>query len=277
MTIWRTVKLGAIVMIAILGLATSVWAGDVRQELSKSSTLDQVLRRGTLKVGMSTFVPWAMKAKDGKLIGYEIDVAEKLAKDMGVKVQFVPTKWDNIIPALMAGKFDVIIGGMGITPARNLKVNFTSPYEFSGMSLMANKKNFAGKSTLADFNDPKVIIAVRLGTTAEKAAKKHLPKATLKQFTDEAQTIQELLNGRAHGVVASAPLPEQTVAKYPDSLYLPLDTTFTKEPIGMVVKKGDPDFMNFLNNWVMINEYEGFLKERFDYWFKTLDWEKRIK
>lgn len=277
MTIWRTIKLGTALAVVILGMATAVWGADLRQDLTRSSTLEQALSRGTLKVGMSTFVPWAMKSKTGKLIGFEIDVAEQLAEDMGLKVQFVPTKWDNIIPALMAGKFDVIIGGMGITPQRNLKVNFTIPYEFSGMSLMANAKTAAGKTSLSDFNDPSVTVAVRLGTTAEKAAQRFLPRATLKQFTDEAQTIQELLNGRADAVVASAPLPEQTVAKYPDSLYLPLESTFTKEPIGFALRKGDPDFLNYLNNWIRVKTYQGFLQQRYDYWFKTLDWQGQIQ
>ena len=94
--------------------------------------MEQVLQRGVLRVGMSTFVPWAMKDKTGELIGFEIDVARRLAEDMGVKVEFVPTKWSGIIPALLTGKFDVIIGGMGILPSRNLKVNFTNPYDYYG-------------------------------------------------------------------------------------------------------------------------------------------------
>ena len=56
------------------------------------STIEQVQQRGVLRVGMSTFVPWAMKDKTGNLIGFEIDVAKRLAQDMGVKVEFVPTK-----------------------------------------------------------------------------------------------------------------------------------------------------------------------------------------
>ncbi|MEE8480273.1 MAG: transporter substrate-binding domain-containing protein, partial [Desulfobacterales bacterium] len=94
------------------------------------STIEQVQKRGILRVGMSTFVPWAMKDKTGKLIGFEIDVATRLAQDMGVTVEFVPTKWSGIIPALSTGKFDVIIGGMGILPSRNLKVNFSIPYDY---------------------------------------------------------------------------------------------------------------------------------------------------
>ena len=91
-----------------------------------------------MKVGMSTFVPWAMRDKDGNLIGFEIDVATKVAEDMGVKVEFVPTAWSGIIPALIAKKFDLIIGGMSITPQRNLTVNFTVPYAHSGQQMAAS-------------------------------------------------------------------------------------------------------------------------------------------
>src|SRR5210317_312646 len=97
---------------------------------SQDSVVEQVIQRGVLRVGMSTFVPWAMKDKTGKLIGFEIDVATRLAEDMGVKVEFVPTKWSGIIPALLTGKFDVLIRGMGILPKRALKVNFSQPYDF---------------------------------------------------------------------------------------------------------------------------------------------------
>ncbi len=107
-------------------------AGKLQQQMVQESTIEQVMKRGTLRVGMSTFVPWAMKDKTGKLIGFEIDVARKLAADMGVKIEFVPTKWAGIIPALLTGKFDVIIGGMSVRPDRNLKVNFTLPYDYAG-------------------------------------------------------------------------------------------------------------------------------------------------
>ena len=151
--------------VALWMLVGPAFAGEVQQKLTGESTLEQVLKRKTLKVGMSTFVPWAMKDKTGKLVGFEIDVATRLAEDMGVKVEFVPTNWDGIIPALLSGKFDVIIGGMGILPSRNLKVNFTIPYDTSGMSLVANKELAGNFKTLEDFNRPEVILAVRFGAT----------------------------------------------------------------------------------------------------------------
>jgi len=160
----------------ILGLAGTAKAQSVQQQLVEQSTVEQVIKRGILKVGMSTFVPWAMKDKTGKLIGFEIDVATQLAEDMGVKVEFVPTKWAGIIPALLTGKFDVIIGGMSIRPDRNLKVNFSIPYDFAGQSIVANKKLAAGFTSLEDFNRPDVVITARLGATSADAANRFLPK-----------------------------------------------------------------------------------------------------
>lgn len=261
----------------LIGMVGIGVAGTIQKQLIGESTIEQVLKRGVLRVGMSTFVPWAMKDKTGKLIGFEIDVATRLAKDMGVKVEFVPTKWSGIIPALLTGKFDVIIGGMGILPSRNLKVNFTIPYDFSGMSMAANKKLAAGFDSLEDFNKPEVILTARLGGTPVDAAKKYMPKAQLRLFDDEAKIFQEVINGKAHAVVSSAPTPAFQVVKHPDTLFLPLKETFTKEPIGFAVRKGDPDTLNYFNNWITFVSLEGWLKERRNYWFRTKDWEKLIK
>lgn len=252
-------------------------AGKLRQQLSQESTLEQVLRGDVLRVGMSTFVPWAMRDKTGKLIGFEIDVATRLAKDIGVKVRFVPTKWAGVIPALLTGKFDVIIGGMGILPKRNLKVNFSMPYDYSGMSIVANRELAAGFASLEDFNRPDVVLSVRLGATPVDAAKKHMPKAQLRMFDDESQAVQEVVNGKAHAMVSSAPLPTFQALKYPEKLFLPLQETFTKEPIGFAVRKGDFDTLNFFNNWIIVVTSEGWLKERKHYWFETKEWESRIR
>ena len=264
-------------LILTLALAAPALAQDVRQQLTQESTIEQVLKRGVLRVGFSTFVPWAMKDKTGKLVGFEIDVATRLAKDMGVKAEFVPTKWSGIIPALLTGKFDVIIGGMGILPQRNLKVNFTNPYYFTGMSMVANRAKAAELKSLDGFNKPEVTVAVRMGTTAHQAAQKYLPNAELKLFDDESQTIQELLNGRVHAVVASAPLPAFTALKYPDKLFLPLNDEFTKEPIGFAVRKGDVDTLNFFNNWILVVRSEGWIQDRKKFWFGSNKWESMVK
>lgn len=259
-----------------LMLLFTVTSGVMADEV-KQSTIDKIMKRGELRVGMSTFVPWAMKDKTGKLIGFEIDVATKLAEDMGVKVRFIPTKWSGIIPALLTGKYDVIIGGMGILPKRNLKVNFTIPYDYTGMSLVASKKKATGFNSLDDFNKPGVVIASRIGTTAADAVKRIFPKATSRLFDDESQAIQELMSGRAHAVVGSAPMPAFQALKYHKKLYLPFTGTFTKEPIGFALNKGDVDTLNFFNNWIRIVDSSGWLKERKAYWFESDKWRSQLK
>lgn len=258
-------------------ITLSMCTGDTQKELNRESMIEKVIRKGTLKIGMSTFLPWAMKDKNGELIGFEIDVAKRLAEDMGVKAEFVPTQWSGIIPALITGKFDIIVGGMGITPKRNLKVNFSIPYDHTGMSLVAHKELAAGFNSLDDFNNPGVILVVRMGSTSAAAVKKYIPKAKLRQFDDESQAVQELLNGNAHGFVSSAPLPAFQALKYPEKLFVPLKDNFTKEPIAFAIRKGDFDSYNVLNNWITVVTAEGWIQERKHFWFETDEWRKKIK
>ena len=270
-----------ILTIAVLLAAALFSCGEGKSPSSgtgaETSLIEEVQKRGALRVGMSTFVPWAMQDKTGELVGFEIDVARRLAEDMGVKAEFVPTKWSGIIPALLTGKFDVIIGGMGIRAERNLKVNFSIPYDFTGMSIVANRDIAGRLDKLQDFNRKDFIIAARIGTTAADAVKKMLPLAELKLFDDESQAIQELLNKKAHAVVASSPLPAYQALKYPEKLYLPFEENFTKEPIGFAVRKGDIDTLNFFNNWITVVEAEGWLGERKYYWFNTREWASLVE
>ena len=119
-----------VLMAVMFCFSGPAFADDINKQLAKSSIIDKVMRKGTLRVGLSSFVPWAMQDKKGEWIGFEIDVAKKLAEDMGVKIEFVPTKWEGLIPSLLTGKFDLIIAGMTGTPQRALKINFTNPYDY---------------------------------------------------------------------------------------------------------------------------------------------------
>lgn len=266
-------------MLCAWALSGAVWAqqSSLKQQLVQESMVEQVVKRGTLRIGISTFVPWVMQDKTGRFIGFEIDVANRLAKDLGVKAEFVPTKWSGIIPALLTGKFDIIIGGMGVRPERNLKVNFSIPYDHTGMAIVAHKKTAAGFSKLEDFNRPDVVIAARIGTTAAAAVKQTFPRAKTRLFDDESQAVQELLLGRVHALVASAPLPAFQALQNSDRLFLPVPGTFTREPIAFAVVKGDYDTLNVLDNWIRVVEAERWFQERKLYWFESREWESLIK
>jgi polar amino acid transport system substrate-binding protein len=277
-----TIAMKRIHRILLLGLAVAIAAPaalraqDIKQQLSSASVVEEVKKRGVLRIGLSTFVPWSMRDKKGELIGFEIDVGNKVAADMGVKVEFVPTAWDGIIPALLAGKFDVIISGMSITPQRNLTANFTIPYAHSGQQMAANKKLAGGFKSLDAFNDPAVTITCRRGTSTCVAAQKVFPKATLRQFDDEAQTLQEVLNGNAHAVVTSAPKPRLWTLDHADTLFMPSEDNLTKSDEAFALRKGDPDAINFFDNWILFNTSNGWIEERHDYWFKSNAWKDQV-
>jgi polar amino acid transport system substrate-binding protein len=264
-----------LVCVFVLSLAASTSAGEIQRKLAAESAVEQIAKRGVIKVGMDVFVPWAMKDKKGELIGFEIDIAKKFAADMGVKIEFVPTKWSGIIPALITGKFDVLIGGMTITTQRNLKINFTRPYYFTEQGLMAHKKKAAGFK-VSDFNSPGVTIAARLGSTAAVAAKQQFPKAKLRLFDDEPAAVQELRNGNVHAMVSAQPLPSSMAIEYPDTIMV-YDEVMMLEAIGIGVRKSDNDTLNLLNNWIEINRNNGWIQGRYAYWFKSKDWKSLIE
>ncbi|MGY3572716.1 transporter substrate-binding domain-containing protein [Vibrio paucivorans] len=260
---------------ALLGLALFLPSTSALADI-ETPNLDAINDRGTLRVGMSTFVPWAMRDKRGELIGFEIDVAKRLAQDSGWKVEFVPTAWDGIIPALLAKKFDVIIGGMSVTPERSKSVLFSVPYSHSGVQVAASKELAEGFSQFSDFNSRRVKIAARRGAFTVQVARETFPKAKILQFDDDAQAFQEVLNGNAHAVIASSPKPEHEAVKHSDKLFIPFTDRLSKGNEAFAVRLGEEDKKAFFNNWIQARTDDGWLQERYEYWFSTLDWQDQI-
>jgi len=268
-------KLFKATIIALLGLAIAL-PSLAKEEVQATPNLGKINERGTLRVGMSTFVPWAMRNKQGELIGFEIDVAKRLAADSGWKVEFVPTAWDGIIPALLAKKFDVIIGGMSITPERSKSVLFSAPYSHSGVQLAANKELASGFSEFSDFNSRRVKIAARRGAFTVQVARETFPKAKILQFDDDAQALQEVLNGNAHAVIASSPKPEHEAIKHSGKLFIPFTERLSKGNEGFVVRLGEEDKKELFNKWIEARTQDGWLEERYEFWFSSLDWQDQI-
>ena len=263
----------ALVSAAAVLLLLAGAAGPASRAEAQDSAIDDIQRRGVMNVGMSTFVPWAMRDKEGNLVGFEIDVAKRLAEDLGVEANFVPTAWDGIIPALLARKFDVIISGMTVTTQRNLTVNFTEAYAHSGMRLVAHAEAAAGMTRLEDYDKPEVVFSLRRGSTPAEFVRRTLPNATMNLFDEDGQSFLEIVNGRATATFAYDPTPAEWVDRYPDLLYVPIDRVYNEGSEAFAVRKGDPDTLNVFDNWIRLRWQDGFLKERADFWFRTRDWE----
>lgn len=258
-----------------LALAAPASAQNTRQELSSSSVIESIKEEGVIKIGLSLFTPWSLRDMNGELIGFELDVGRQLAEDMGVEVEFVPTAWDGIIPALVSGKFDVIISGMSVTPQRNLTVSFSDPYAYSGQTILANTSMTEG-FTLEDYNSPDVTFAGRRGAIAVSVIESMFPKAKILQFDEESAVTQEVLNGNAHALMSSEPVPSEAARRYPDTVNVPFNEAFQAGGEAFAFRKGDPDAENFFNNWIGVKNRQGWLKERHDYWFRGNEWHSEV-
>ncbi len=265
------------VLVALLAfLSLNIMASDIN--LWKKSTLNEILQRGELRVGMEPgYMPFEMKDKKGKIIGFDVDVVRKMAKDMGVKLKIVPTAWDGIIAGLLAGKYDIIVSGMTITQKRNLKINFANPYISIGQTMLVRESVAKGKSSWKELDKPEYTIVTKLGVTGEIATRKMFKHAKIRTFETEADAVQEVLNGKADAFVYDKPYNAMFMAKRGGKGIVFWDKDLTFEPLGWAVRKGDPDFLNWLDNFLNQIKHDGTYDKIYNKWFKDISWLKRVQ
>lgn len=267
-----------VITLTVIGFlfATSAFSADM--DLAKKSTIEQILKRGELRVGFeSGYVPFEMTNKKGEFIGFDMDFGRQLAKSMGVKFVPINTAWDGIIPALMTGKLDIIMGGMTITQERNLKVNFADPYIVVGQTILLNKKLKNQVISYKDLNNPKFIVTSRMGTTGEQAIKKYIPKATYKGFESEAEAGLEVINGKADALVYDLPFCGFLYGSQGKDRTIFLSDPFTYEPLAWAINKGDPDFLNYLNNFLRQSKGDGFYDRMYKKWITGTEWKAELE
>jgi len=259
------------------GLLSTAQASNI--DLAKSSTLEQILKRGEIRIGFDVgYVPFEMSDKKGNFVGFDIDLAKMMAKAMGVKFVPVNTAWDGIIPALVTEKLDIIVAGMTITQERNLKVNFADPYIIVGQTVILNGKHKDSVKSYKDLNDPKYTITSKLGTTGEMAVKRLMPKAKYKSFEDATEAALEVASGRADAFVYDLPTCAAFQARQgANAKTVFLDKPFTFEPLAFAIRKGDPDFLNWLNNFLRQIKHDGRYDKIYNKWMHGSDWLKLVE
>ncbi|PJC87905.1 amino acid ABC transporter substrate-binding protein [Vibrio sp. HA2012] len=243
---------------------------------SAGEVLDNVVKTGELRACFDAgYMPFEMKAKNGSYIGFDIDLGKVMAKQMGVKYVPVNTAFDGIVPTLLTGKCDLIMAGMTINAERNMKVNFADPYIVVGQSIILSPELEGKVTSYKDLNDPKYTITSKLNTTGEQAVKRLLNKAKYNSFETETDAVIEVLNGKADAMVYDMPFVSIYTAQNPGKVVSILEP-FTYEPLGWAVKQGDPDMINFLNNFLRQIKGDGTYERIYDKWFKSDAWLKQL-
>ena len=169
------------------------------------SKLETIKKNGELRVGTTgDWDPMSMKdPATNKYKGFDIDVMKELAKDLGVKIKFVPAEWKTIVAGITADRYDISTS-VTKTPKRAEVAGFTTTYYKYGTVPLVLKKNLKKFSTWESLNNEKVVIATTLGTSQEEKAKEFFPKSKLKSVEAPARDFQEVLAGRADGNITSS-------------------------------------------------------------------------
>lgn len=269
-------KRAFLIFALVLVMVVPALAADTN--VAKNSTLETILKAGKLRVGMEPgYMPFEMQDKKSKIVGFDVDMARLMAKSMGVELELVPTAWDGIIGSLITNKFDIIMSGMTVTQERNLKINFADPYIIVGQTILLSKKLEGKVKSYKDLNNPKYTITSKLGTTGEQAVKKKIPRANYKSFETEPEAALEVINGKADAFVYDLPYCAVFFAQKGAGKLVFLDEPFTFEPLGWAIKKGDPDFMNWLNNFLAQVKGDGRYDKVYRKWITGTEWVKNVQ
>ncbi len=247
--------------------AATPYAGDVPAAIKE---------RGVFRAAFVRAVPWAFRNRHGDYVGFEIDVAKQLARDMNVEHGAFPTTFGSIIPALVARRFDAIVGSMAVTPHRQVTVVFTEPYvpkAAFGEGVVVSRKITKSITDIDSLNRPDFIVASSRFSQAAKVALETFPAAEHRHYFSHAQSIEAVLLGEAVAAVGPEPHPTLWSLENAEGLYMPFgEETLNGGMYAIAVRLGDRDLLDYLNKWIVVRKEDGWLPERFRYWFRSTEW-----
>lgn len=254
-----------ILIIVIIILGFNVLRGNQGQSLVESSILERVKDTGVVKVGYAAYPPYVIKDQNtGELSGYYIDIMNDLAGRAGFEIEWVETTWQTFISDLQTEKFDVINDPMFATVPRWKEINFTEPIGyFSGVAGLVKNGEFRFDQ-IENLNNPNVSIAVPQGWTSQEYANKYLSDANIKVFPGDtaALVFADVLSGNSDIALADGPSVQQYLEQNPNqnvkSLYLDNPPAIT--PAAWGIKKGDIEWLNFLNGSIESMKADGTLR-----------------
>ena len=237
-------------------------------------TLATIRKRGVLRVGVAVSEPTVMHDASGKLVGFSIDAARRLGEDLGVAVEFIETSWSGIIPDLLNHESDLIMSGLWVTVPRALVINYTTPTAVEGIHVITSRAAAARLKTPADLDRPGTKIVVYAGTLQERLAARRFPKAILVKVSGDTDHLAPVIAGQAEAALVPTFAPEVIVRAAPERLALPFAKPLTSASAAIGLRKGDFDFLNFLECWLAVQRDEGWLDERTSYWADPTNWLK---
>lgn len=257
--------LWAVLALSMVAVAPLVPA----QAQDGKSLLDEILARGTLRVGTTgDYPPFSeLDQSNNTYKGYEIDVVTRLAADLGVNLEFVPTTWDTLAAGIQAGKYDVAASGITLTLDRLKTIGFSAPYMDSPLVPIVRIEDGGKYGTWRDLDQEGLRIAVMSGTSAEGSAKANYTKAEIVTITAPALDYQELLSGKVDAAITDTVFIKKALAQYADKLVaVDIERAIEGQPTAMMTVRDDYVWRNWLDTWVALKQQSGFFDALLTKW-----------
>jgi ABC-type amino acid transport substrate-binding protein len=253
---WSAARRTAVACVAVMSAVALAGCGG-KSGGDGGSGLNQ---SGTLTVGMNLqFKPEMYLDAANKPAGYDVDLLNKLAADMGVKLVIKNLDFNGLIPGLQAKKFDLVSVGLTATDARKQVIDFTRPY-VPYTSVLAVRENDNSPATIPTYDAKGKIITALQGSTGEQLAKKSFPSAKLQTYSDQNAALLQVATGRANGSV----LEDYILAQYQKSNPNQLKKAALPKPLDLsygswAVQKGDKTLAGKLNTFLCKTQTDGSL------------------
>jgi len=237
---------------------------------SRSSVLERVGREGKLLVGMHLGVePFAFFDAQGRAVGFDVDLANLAAMELGAALEIKDIRSEELIPALEKGEIDMVVSRLRATPrlARNLA--FSDPYFVTGLCALVSRKKSPKALRVSDLNVRGKILAVRNGTAADLVASRLFTEAEVRRFEDEAGCERAVVAARADAFLSDQFAVARLNRQNPESTMAILKP-FTYEPMSIAIRKGDFDGWNWLNIFLRAIKSDGRYAELYERYFRDL-------
>ena len=197
--------------------------------------LSQIQANGTITVAMEgTWAPWTYHDENDNLVGYDVEVATKIAEKLGVEPKFVEGEWDGLLAGLDAGRYDIMVNGVDITPERAEKYDFSTPYAYNCTAVITQKDNDSIK-TLEDLNGKTT--ANTISSTYAELAEQY--GATVTGVDDLNQTFELLLSGRIDATLNAEVTYYDYMKEHPDANAKIAVLTADANEVAIPMRKGD--------------------------------------
>jgi polar amino acid transport system substrate-binding protein len=239
---------------------------------SAGSSMERILKKGELVVGTSgTQPPLSVTNKKGELIGLDVDIVKAMAKALGVNAKFAQMPFAELLPALEAGKVDMVLSGMTITGERNKKVAFAGPYLLTGKGILAVEKRFAALREAKGLDTPEVTVAALKDSTSQKFAETSLSKAKLVLVGSYDEAIELLLKGKVDVIVADYLFCSLTAYRQQKKGLIAGESPLSFEPLGIAIPE-DTLLINWTQNFLNSFQGTGELKKLNEKWLNPGPW-----